>query len=213
MDEIALTTAATPWPYDSPAGRLALEFANTFGDRPRTPPREDDLHDYGGLVAWAQAYAVLTPEQAEVSRAWAVAHPAEADRLFARAVALRETIYRVFSAVVTDDHPDDTDLAALNIAVADALAHARVAATGGGFAWTWDDADRAPDAMLWPVARDAADLLTDGDLARLRECGGDDCSWLFLDQTKNGSRHWCNMKTCGNRAKARRYRQRVGSGQ
>jgi predicted RNA-binding Zn ribbon-like protein len=79
----------------------------------------------------------------------------------------------------------------------------------GTFAWGW--ASEPPDlrAPLWPVARSAADLLTSSDLAALRLCAADTCAWLFLDTSRNGSRRWCSMRTCGNRAKARRHHARV----
>ena len=80
---------------------------------------------------------------------------------------------------------------------------------GGGFAWRWKR-DDGLDRILWPVAWSAAELLTEGPLARVREYPGDDnCGWLFLDTSRNGSRRWCDMSTCGNRAKARRYYRRV----
>jgi predicted RNA-binding Zn ribbon-like protein len=62
--------------------------------------------------------------------------------------------------------------------------------------------------MLAPIVRGAADLLIGPDRARVRECGSDTCFWLFLDHSKNGTRRWCDMKVCGNRAKARRHYQR-----
>ena len=77
-----------------------------------------------------------------------------------------------------------------------------------GLAWGWAD-ELALDRPLWPIARDAAELLTDREaLARVRLCAADDCDWLFVDLTKNHSRQWCDMKSCGNRAKARAYYRR-----
>jgi predicted RNA-binding Zn ribbon-like protein len=66
--------------------------------------------------------------------------------------------------------------------------------------------------MLWPVAHAASELLTSEDLAYVRRCASDSCAWLFLDKTKNHRRRWCEMKTCGNRDKARRYYQRQKAG-
>ena len=50
------------------------------------------------------------------------------------------------------------------------------------------------------------------DIANVRQCASETCSWLFLDKTKNHRRRWCDMKSCGNRAKARRYYQRQKAG-
>jgi predicted RNA-binding Zn ribbon-like protein len=68
------------------------------------------------------------------------------------------------------------------------------------------------DQMLWPVARSAAELLTSERAGRVRECASETCSWLFLDGSRNGRRKWCDMASCGNRAKARRYYARHRTG-
>lgn len=47
------------------------------------------------------------------------------------------------------------------------------------------------------------------ELSRVKTCPGDDCGWMFVDETKNGRRTWCLMETCGNRAKAARHYQRI----
>jgi predicted RNA-binding Zn ribbon-like protein len=63
--------------------------------------------------------------------------------------------------------------------------------------------------VLWPVVLAAADLLTSGDRARIHECAGPGCGWLFLDTSRNRRRRWCTMQGCGNRAKARRFYERA----
>lgn len=65
------------------------------------------------------------------------------------------------------------------------------------------------DAPLWPVARSAGDLLVEGDPRRVRVCAGERRGWLFLDTSKSGSRRWCSMEGCGNRAKARQHYART----
>ncbi len=56
------------------------------------------------------------------------------------------------------------------------------------------------------LAVSALSILMDGrERRRVKMCPGDDCGWLFIDETKNGRRTWCSMKTCGNRAKAARH--------
>jgi predicted RNA-binding Zn ribbon-like protein len=63
--------------------------------------------------------------------------------------------------------------------------------------------------MLWLIADSAAEMLTTGDLSRLKQCPGDDCGWLFEDTSKNRRRQWCDMQACGNLAKVRRFRSRL----
>jgi predicted RNA-binding Zn ribbon-like protein len=56
-------------------------------------------------------------------------------------------------------------------------------------------------------------LLTSDKLSRVRQCQGENCTWLFLDTSKNHTRRWCEMKVCGNRVKARRHYERKRSRQ
>ncbi len=84
---------------------------------------------------------------------------------------------------------------------------------GRGFIWDWqDDPEPALDRVLWPIIRSAAQLLIADELSRLKLCDADDCGWLFVDGSRNRSRRWCDMSDCGNRAKARRYRERQREG-
>jgi predicted RNA-binding Zn ribbon-like protein len=49
----------------------------------------------------------------------------------------------------------------------------------------------------------------DGTWSRLKACAlHDRCEWAFYDWSKNRSGTWCDMAVCGNRAKARAYRER-----
>jgi predicted RNA-binding Zn ribbon-like protein len=97
----------------------------------------------------------------------------------------------------------------LNAAVQQAGEHARIIHANRAFVWEWITPESHLTSILWPIARDAAELLTAGPLELVRECAAETCGWLFLDTTKNHRRRWCDMKTCGNRNKARRYYHRA----
>ncbi len=193
--------------FEFDAGQLCLDFANTLGDRPVPQPHEEDLHCYADLVAWGEAAGILAGEDAAALLRAAERRPTDADTAFARAIGLREAIYRVFSAVAADAAPPAEDLRTVNAAIAEAVANAHLVPAGDHFHWEWEH-DQSALAMLRPVAWSAAELLTAEELHRVHECAGHDCGWLFLDMSKNGSRRWCSMETCGNRAKARRHRAR-----
>jgi predicted RNA-binding Zn ribbon-like protein len=81
-----------------------------------------------------------------------------------------------------------------------------------GFTWTWDTDISRPEYLLGPVLLDAADLLTSGKFAKIRQCSDEACGWLFLDRSQAGKRRWCSMADCGNRYKARRYYRRQQAG-
>jgi len=192
--------------------RPCLNFANTVDPRQGDHPREF-LTGYADLVAWSVRVGVLDTDAAQTLAEAADRDPTAADRAYADAVRLREAMYRVFSAVAADHTPPAADLTSLNGALAGSLAHARLEPHGTGYRWGWQTEPPALDRMLWPVLRDAADLLTSDHLDRVKECPGlDDCGWLFFDTSKNGSRRWCSMEGCGNRAKGRRHYQRTRTG-
>jgi predicted RNA-binding Zn ribbon-like protein len=105
-------------------------------------------------------------------------------------------------------NPDD--LAVLNDVLSGALPYMVVTPTWDGFAWDWIDRPDDFDQILWPVARSVSELLTSPHLDRVRKCADDrGCGYLFLDKSKNRSRRWCSMGSCGNRAKAQRHYERT----
>ncbi len=196
--------------------RLCLDFANTADWHAGAQPVEL-LTRYDDLLAWGVRVGVLEAETAARLRDGAARHPDDAERVRQGAVALREAVYRAFVAVAGGQTPDAADMERINAALVRAMVHIRVTRDGDDFAWGWaddtdgaDGADNAPalDRMLWPVARSAAELLTAprDERDRVRQCESDDgCGWLFVDTTRNRSRRWCSMESCGNRAKARRH--------
>jgi predicted RNA-binding Zn ribbon-like protein len=207
--------SGTPaWHHDVVAGRLCLELANTLGGL-RGHEAPEHLVTYGDLVAWAVAAGAIGAERGAALRAEAERRPADAARALAEARALREAIHDAVSARVAGRPPRPADLETLNAALSRALARRRLCCDEQrcDASLGWDDDPSALDAPLWPVAASAADLLTSPrDLARVRVCGGaveGRCGWLFVDETRSGTRRWCSMRDCGNRAKARRHYERT----
>ncbi len=205
----------TEWTFELLGGRLCLDFANTVSGIREVDPR-DRLRSYADLVSWGRQAGALDEARARRLLAEAGRRSGDAEAAFREAIALREAIYRTFLAFAEGREPRRADLEALGAALGRALAHRRLVRPGRGgscCALGWEEAPGALDAVVWPVAASAADLLVSGgDLARVRVCGlyeSSECGWLFLDQTKSHSRRWCSMKDCGNRAKARRHYQRV----
>ena len=185
-------------------GELCLDFANTVEPR-LGDHRSDYLANYADLVRWASHAGSLSEEEARRLLLEAEDKPSEATTAWGRAVALRETVYRVFSAVAAGEQPEASDLDALTAAHREALARYRVVPTASGFGWDRVEGDEL-EGPLWPVALSATALLTSGELERVKECpaGEGGCGWLFYDASKNKSRRWCSMADCGSRAKMRR---------
>ncbi|MFN2432125.1 MAG: ABATE domain-containing protein [Gemmatimonadota bacterium] len=185
-------------------GRLCLDFVNTVDPRAGEANR-DYLSTYPQLLSWGVHAGALRAEEGRQLLSHAADHPRRAGHVVEHASAFREALHRVLSAAEADTSAHEDDLEEVNRTLAGAMAHARVVPDGEGFTWEWDPVADALDRVLWPVARSAADVLTSGELARVRSCASHDCGWLFLDVSKNRSRRWCTMESCGNRAKVRRH--------
>lgn len=195
-----------PEPFELSGGALCLDFANTLGDRPHG--KQEKLRELTDLLRWsAQAGTVKADERRRLERE-AAANPASAHKALRRAIAFREVLYRVFGALAAEERPAHTDLEELNTTLGPALRNLRVEARGGQLAWAWSAPGPGFEHLLWPVARSAAELLTSAEAGRIRECASEVCSWLFVDRSRTHRRRWCDMKTCGNRAKARRHYER-----
>jgi len=197
--------------FDLSGGRLCLDLANTVSDRLKMP--KERLQRYADLVAWARQSGLLDRAGAQELLREASRRPTESEAALERARALRETLFKLFTAAAAGERPPTEAVEALNAALSAALSHRRlVRSRGGSFRWDWDLPSGALEAMLWPVVHSAAELLASDELSDLRECAADSCAWLFLDHSRNHSRRWCDMKVCGNRTKARRHYERARLG-
>ena len=183
-------------------GELCLDFTNTVESRDGDPPHEF-LRSYADLVAWGHHAGLLTSEEAQRLQQEAGSCPTEASGVLEHAISLRETLTQIFTAIVSDRPVDAEALTQLNAMLSQTLTRLQILPQQGGFVWDWRDSRGSLDRMLWPVIRSAAELLTSGQLDRLRQCGG--CGWLFVDGSRSRTRRWCDMRVCGNRAKARRH--------
>jgi predicted RNA-binding Zn ribbon-like protein len=118
---------------------------------------------------------------------------------------LRGAIADVFSAHAGGQRPPKASLRALLAAYGEAVENGVLASgaeASNRLDWVWTG--RHADRPLWPIAVAAVDLLRSDRLARVKRC--DNCNWLFVDASRNGSRRWCSMDECGVHVKMRRYR-------
>jgi len=199
--------APSPAIFEFNSGRLCLDFANTVRARPLSD-RIEYINKYEDLLEWSRQATILTPGEATVLAREAGRRTRQAAETLAQAIVLREAIHALFSARAAGLPAPPSDLRTINEAIGRAMSHAGLTPSGSRFEWSWPEAPLDLDRVSWWVARSAAELLTSSDLTFVRECAGYDCGWLFMDTTKNRSRRWCNMSTCGNRAKGRRHYER-----
>lgn len=188
---------------------LCLEFANTLDWRIGGETAET-LHNYSELAAWAASRGLLSAADLEYISSEGQFHPEVAQRTYARAIALRETIARIFAVSSRSSEIAEGDIALLNTELAPAIGRLNLmrSDSGGSFALVCAENDATFDKMLRPIALSAAELLSGPNLDRVRQCSDDEgngCGFFFIDTSRNKSRRWCSMESCGNRAKARRH--------
>lgn len=175
-------------------GRTCLDFANTANWSVVGELIEDKLETDDDIVTWCRDTGLAD-----------VAHPK------GRLVEIREfrtALRRLIFATVKQEAPAETDIAALN-AVLGTLPQ-QALRPGGKTGLRLDPSLTVEQA----VAISAAALLSrKSEIERVKICPGDNCAWMFLDESKNRRRTWCSMEACGNRAKAKRhYRRKTATG-
>jgi predicted RNA-binding Zn ribbon-like protein len=201
-------TAGMPMLIGDVGADLCLAYANTLSWRGRATPVET-LHGFGDLLTWVAGSPGLSTQAVRGLEQWSQEHPAPAAALFSDAIALREVVHRIFAALASGEPVDKQDLAALNEGLAEAPRRDRLTRDGDSYAWQIEPGEITAPALLAPVLWSAGDLMVGERPRRVRLCANDECLWLFLDESKAGTRRWCNMASCGNRAKARRHYQRT----
>ncbi len=196
----------TALPEESVDADRVLAFVNTLSSRP-TPAPAERLTSYDALVEWAREQHLLSAAAAERLAAGGKRHPQQAAAVLARAQAFREALNALAVAIEQERQPPAAVLSTIGECLAAAYAHGRLVPHEGGLQWiagAEDDLDR----ILWEVGRAAGRLVLSPRIRRIRSCAADTCGWWFVDDTKNHSRRWCDMKICGNREKIKRFRAR-----
>jgi predicted RNA-binding Zn ribbon-like protein len=184
-------------------GARAVDFANTVEWRGDPEARGERLTGYDEFLVWAEAAGLIDAPTHKRLAADASRRPAIARKVVREAIALREALAAVLAG---DGKPALTSLNAALAAMRFSYRLEPVAEGGLRAVPTGDvDALRAPLAQL---AHEIVEFLASERLARVGHCADHRCGWFFVDTSRNGSRLWCDMAGCGNKAKARAFYKR-----
>jgi len=201
-------------PFDLSGGHPALDLVNSLDNRFARDGPVELLGGYGDLLRFAEQSQLLDAQGARLlARS---VNPAAAARALRAARELREALAAVLYGYLEGRVPATADILVLERRFHDAERHRELrweSEAAGSPArarlqWQWGRSARAADFPVWLVAHAASQLLSSQSMERMRACGAETCRWLFLDTSKNHTRRWCNMRVCGNRAKARKFQQR-----
>jgi predicted RNA-binding Zn ribbon-like protein len=190
--------------FDFFAGDLSLDFVNTLDPHAESVPERDQLKSYRDLVDWAAQAGVLSAPERAVRLRLARENPQAAETAFSQAIELRGSLHHLVLALLERRSPVPDDLCRFNVYLSNAQAHLQLDTTPEGYRLRLVS-DPQLGSLLWPIASAAGRLLTSEEARLIRRCDAESCRGLFVDRSKNHSRRWCDMKVCGNRAKARQH--------
>jgi predicted RNA-binding Zn ribbon-like protein len=190
------------------AGEICLDFINTLDNRPDPARQQELLNSYKDLADWATQAGAISATQRTSLLCLASERPQAAQTVLRNAVHLRECLYRLVTDLLEKRRPAEADLRTFSGYLGEALSFLQLRSIPGGYRLQWIDDHLRLESVLWSIASSGSGLLTSGDSQFIRQCDAEACRWFFLDRSKNHTRRWCDMKVCGNRAKARNfYRQ------
>ncbi len=171
-----------------------LAFVNTAG-----PIRVDELPDDAHVLAWLIGRGLVHPDHRRL--------PSSRD-IASRAHHLRTALRGLFAATTGHRPPETAVLADINRALR-VVAPIELIASPDGFAVGHRHLGDPVDDALGRLAQVILRAVTDGEVGRLRLCANHRCQGAFRDASRAGTRLWCDMTRCGNRAKADRHRAKA----
>lgn len=186
-------------------GIACLDFVNTIDNRSKAPGTSY-LENYRHLLDLCERLKIMPPKTRQVLERLAKAYPDQAKQEFDKAIALRELLYRVLSQLIEKGKPPELELQQLSIQVASALSYLELQFEKASGEMKLVFTRPALEQPSWLMLQSVADLLTSKELSLLKKCPA--CYWLFLDRSKNKSRKWCSMATCGDVSKVKQAYQR-----
>jgi predicted RNA-binding Zn ribbon-like protein len=184
-------------------GHPALDLVNTLDWRFRDTGSEELINNFADVVRFIEQSGMIGAGEAR--RLLRGAPENKAEKVVTAIRELREAMAEILYAAVGGKSPSGSSVRKLEVCLDEARAQQQLHWEGVKLAW------KLPQSLslavpLWLLTLSAGQLITSDQMRSLRECGNDECRWLFLDTSKNHTRRWCDMKICGNRMKARRFK-------
>ena len=188
------------------AERLWLDFVNSDA----AALGGDALGDFDGFVRWLTSAQLLDDERGSGMRRRAQEQPSGALAVLGDARRVRSAL-RALAERGSGSHEIRADaVQQINRVLGRSAGTRRLEVrSDGSFQRSFVPVGDAFAGLLISIVESAADALIMGELTRVRRCADPRCARVFQDETKNGRRRWCDMATCGNRAKAARHRMKL----
>lgn len=182
-----------------------LDFVNTLAYNKGLP--HERLTTAAVAVDWLADHELLHRETAARLRDEVASDDVAGTRLLQRVRRVRGALRELLDAAVERRPPGETALRNVNRALRATYIYELVPAADGVSLDHRHEGDPVSGALA-RLSEAIARELTMSDKDRLRVCANDECRWVFHDNSPAGRRKWCDMSSCGNRAKAARHRER-----
>lgn len=186
------------------AGHPSLDLINTLDWRFRKDGPQELLESYGDLVRFAEQSKILSPRQTQQLLRTVSAR--EGERVLKLCAEFREAMAEAFYSGIDGRGPSSAALKTLERAFKAARLHQQLHWRDSHLEWDWNGKESAAELPLWLLSLQTSDLMLSEAMHKIRACDDPECRWLFIDTSKNNTRRWCDMKICGNRMKARRFK-------
>jgi len=189
-------------------GHPVLDLVNTLDWRFRESGPEELLTSYNDLLRFVEQSGLISAAQArKIHRS---VSDKRKEEILTTARELREAAANILYAAVDHGNPQASSLSRLEDAFKEASRHLQSRWTGMKLVRELPQSAAPADLPLWLLSLSATEFMTSDQMHLLRACGSPECRWLFVDTSKNHTRRWCDMKICGNRMKARRFKAQHG---
>ena len=182
-----------------------LDFINTL-EYGKGQPR-DDFGDATVAVRWLREHELLHQDMADKLMTEVTTDAEASERMLQRVQKVRAALRELLDAAVEKRPAHEGALREVNRALRAPYIFELVPAADGVSLDHRHEGDPISGALA-RLSEVVARELTQADKDRLRICANDECRWVFRDNSPAGRRKWCDMSTCGNRAKAARHRER-----
>lgn len=191
--------------------RLWLDFVNSDHSVRDSGEHSDALDAFESYVSWLRAARVLDAERATAMLRRAQQQPTAASAAMHEARRLRNVLRGLAEhGGIPGGRAEESAISEINRILGRSAGSRRVESrSDGGFVRSFVTVGDVFAGLLVPVIESAADALVQEELPRVHRCANPRCARVFFDASRNGKRRWCEMSSCGNRAKAARHRQKL----
>jgi predicted RNA-binding Zn ribbon-like protein len=188
-------------------GRLAVDFANA-PSYPGAPFRNLSWEE---LVSFLEVSNIISKERGVTLLALPQNDPRTAQALLLRATRLRDALREAFGATVHRRPINSNWVEPINAVLRITEGHDELVQHRGAWRLEFVAREGGLDWLLAAVARSGAEILTEGEEARIRVCANPGCGLFFCDTSRTHRRRWCSMAVCGNRHKVASFAKRRAS--